>query len=177
MPRFTKADITFHSDGYRERKPAVNVKIYDSLAEGFAKWNGPDWIGDHPDTDARFTVEWIEEHVTDDCQSDYFNMACETGYEYAETDAQEIWGSHVRVYSQGRSGGWAVVDGIDDDVASWNAIAVARWGKFARWARSTADDTMARVVDMIYHNAFERWAEEESERIGSDAFAPENLRA
>jgi hypothetical protein len=175
MARFKKSDITFHSDGYRERKPAVNVKVYDSLAQGFAKWAAVE-----PDHDPRFTVEWIEANLSDEAQSDYFTFACENGIEDAENDAQELWGSRlygrdVTVYTEGRSGGWLIVDGIDIDVESWDAIAVAKWGKFARWARATADYTMARMVDMIYINRFDQWADEESERIGAEAFSPESM--
>ena len=168
MARFTKEDITYHSDGWSGRRPAVNVKVHDTLAQGFAKW-----AKDEPDHDPRFTVEWIEANLSDERQSDWFGLACESGYEDAENDAQEIWGSHVKVYSQGRSGGWAVVDGIDQDVDSWDAIKVSEWAKWAKWTRANADYTMARMVDLIYINVFDQWQEEESERIGGEAFAPE----
>lgn len=168
MPRFTKEDITTHYD--RERKPAVNVKVHDTLDDGYAMWEA-----DNPGHDPRFTVKWIDANLDFDAQQDYFGFACQSGYETAEQDAQEIWGSHVRVYSEGRSGGWAVVDGIDQDISSWDAIAVAKWGRFARYARGTADYTMALMCDLIYINVFEQWTEEESELIGSEAFSPESM--
>jgi hypothetical protein len=171
MPRFKKSDIEFHSDGFgRERKPAVNVKVYESLDQGYAKWRA-----DNADADPRFTVEWIEANLSDDTREHYFTFACESGFEDAQNDAIEIWGKGVKVYSEGRSGGWAVVDGIDTDVASWDAIELGKWAKWAKWARSTADYTMALMVDLIYINRFDSWVEEESERIGADAFAPESM--
>ena len=170
MPKFRKDDITFHSDGYRGSRPAVNVKVYDSLAEGFAKWQA-----DEADPDPRYTVEWIETNLSDEARERWFEAACESGWEDAQNDAEEVFGRGVKVYGEGRSGGWLVVEGIDDDVSSWDAIAVSRWAKFARWARGTADYTMARMVDLIYYNRFDLWVEEESERIGGEAFAPESM--
>ena len=172
MPHFSKSDIEYHSDGFgRSRVPAVNVKVHDSLADGFAKWQA-----DNPDADPRFTVEWIESNLSDEAQYDYFGFACESGYEQAENDAQEIFGSHTKVYSQGRQGGWAIIQGIDEeDVERWDAIELGKWAKWARWARSTADYTMALMVDLIYINRFDSWQEEQSERIGSEAFSPESM--
>ena len=170
MPHFSKSDIEYHAD--HKRRPAVNVKVHDSLAQGFAKWQH-----DNPDADPRFTVEWIESNLSDEARGDWFGIACEHGYEQAQEDAREIFeDGSLRVYSEGRQGGWAIIDGIDaESVEAWDAIELGKWAKWARWARSTADYTMALMVDLIYFNRFDSWQEEESERIGSAAFAPESM--
>jgi len=176
----TKEDVEFHSDGFRPSKPAVNVKVYDSLDNGFRKWKL-----DYPDHDPRFTVEWIEEHVSDDHASDIFWWTCQMRWEDLEAEAQEIWGSHMindhrgrhqstKVYSEGRSGGWAVVDGIDHDVDSWDAIEFNKWKRFAKFARATADYVMVDVVDYIYENDFQEWQLEESELAAPEI--PEGMR-
>ena len=177
----TKEDIEFHSDGFRQAKPAVNVKVYDSLTNGFRKWHV-----DNPDADKRYTEEWIEENLTDEQTSDIFWWQCEMRWEDLEMEAQEIWGHdmiedrrgrhyRVKVYSEGRSGGWAIVEGIDHDVDSWDAIEFNKWKRFAKFARATADYIMVDVVDYIYNNQFEEWQLEESELAAPEM--PEGIRA
>jgi len=160
----SKEDIEFHSDGYRDSKPAVNVKVYDSLTNGFCKWKR-----DNPDENPHFTLDWIEAHVSDESLQQGFWSMCEMRWDDLETEAQEIWGSHmytdrygarkhsIKVYSEGRSGGWAIVDGINNDVSSWDAIEFTQWKRFAKFARAVADGIMWDVVDSIYNNAFEEW--------------------
>lgn len=161
-----KEDIEFHSDGYRDSKPAVNVKVYDSLTNGFSKWKLY-----NPDENPHFTLNWIEEHVTDESLDHMFWFTCEMRWEDIEAEAQEIWGSRMiedhrgrhhstKVYSEGRSGGWAVVDGINNDVDSWDAIEFSKWRRFAKFARATADGIMWDVVDSIYHNDFQEWKDQ-----------------
>ncbi len=161
----TKADIEFHSDGYghQHSKPAVNVKVYKSMAEGFREFSKatPDM---HPD----FTEEWIDENLSDEEVNSYWEFAVERAWEFLEDDAQEIFDTHVKVYSEGRSGGWAIVDGINQDVDSWDAIEFSKWKKFAKYARDHADGIMYDIVDGIYYNKFEDWRDERSE-----SYAPE----
>src|SRR5215471_19136928 len=137
----TKEDIEFHSDGFRPGRPAVNVKVYDSLDSGFQKWEQ-----DNPDHDPSFTMEWIEENIDDEKLDSLFWHMCEIRWDDIEWEAREIWGdnaytdSHgrrryaIQVYSEGRSGGWAVVDGINTDVDSWDAIEFNSWKRFAKFA-------------------------------------------
>jgi hypothetical protein len=50
------------------------------------------------------------------------------------------------------------------DVDEWDAVALAKWRKFERFARATAAHIMADVIDSIYVNEF-CWAlDEEAER-------------
>jgi hypothetical protein len=167
----TKEDIEFHSDGFRASKPAVNVKVYQSFDNGLAVW-----LKDNPDEDRRFNSEWIEEHMTDDQVSDIFWSTCEMRWDDLWDEAREIWGwdmvhtgpqgarqSRIKVYSEGRSGGWAIVDGIDTDVEGWDAIEFNKWKRFAKFAR--ADYIMVDVADCIYNNFFIPWREEESEQM------------
>jgi len=163
----TKEDIEFHSDGFRPSHPAVNVKVYDSLTNGYKKWRES-----NPDENPRFTLDWIEENISDDRGNDLFWSICQLRWEDIENEAREIWDSRqyspnnkhtINVYSEGRSGGWAIVSGINTDVESWDAIEFNKWRRFAKFARATADGIMWDVVDSIYCNEFEIWRDEQSE--------------
>lgn len=174
----SKEDIEYHSDGFRDSKPAVNVKVYDSLSQGFKKWS------EYEECDPRFTEEWIEENLSDEALDSTFWWIIEIRWEDLENEAREIWNSRqyppnnkhtINVYSEGRSGGWAIVDGINTDVDSWDAIEFSKWRRFAKFARTTADYIMADVVDSIYCNRFEEWQLEQSE-LAAPNF-PEGIRA
>ena len=54
----------------------------------------------------------------------------------------------VKVYSDGRSGGWLVVHGLPD-VESWDAIDLGRWAKFEKMIRGLVDD--GYPYDFIWH--------------------------
>lgn len=152
-----KADIEYHGLGYGgNRVPAVNVKVHDSLDRGFLKWKN-----DNPDADERFTMEWIEEHVSDDAGNSLFWLTCEVGWEELQEKAREIYGKHVKVYSEGRSGGWAYIDGINTDVETWDAIEFTKWRSFSNFAKRGKQYIMYNVVDGIYYNAFDNWAQEQ----------------
>jgi hypothetical protein len=160
----SKEDIEFHSDGYRPGNPAVNVKVYDSISSvklpiclgGSHPAGKPEEFKWHY-TEPEFTADWVEEHLTDEEYWDYFNMACELGWEELQNIADDIWQDtwhHPKVYSEGRSGGWAVVHNLPD-VESWDAIMLAKWRKFSRIAKATAEYIPEQVMTTIYFNRFE----------------------
>lgn len=177
-----KEDIEFHKLGYNS-VPAVNVKVYDSLSNGFRKFVETEG---EENIDPRFTEEWIEENVPQDAFEYYWMDACEQGWDDLQNKACEIYGSQMiedrsgrhfryRVYSEGRSGGWAYIDGINHDVESWDAIEFSQWKRFAEYARIRADWIMYDIVWAIYHNRFEEWQLEQSELAAPEI--PEGLRA
>jgi len=167
-----KSEIEYHQlgYGYTRRVPAVNVKVYESISSGFKKW-----AKDNPDKDARFTEEWIAEHVSDELGERHFQWACEDGWEQLQQRAEEIYGKHVKVYSEGRSGGWAYIHGMDTDVESWDAIEFGQWRSFSKFAKEVASGIMYSVVENIYHNMFEAWANEQSELAAPEI--PEGVTA
>ena len=153
-----KADIEYHQLGYGYKVvPAVNVKVYGSLTSGYNKWKK-----DNPDADKRFTLEWIEEQIPDD--DDTFWFCCERGWEELQEEAERIYGGYgIKVYSEGRSGGWAYIDGMNTDVDTWDAIEFTQWRSFSNFAKRGKEWIMYNVVDVIYYNQFEAWRDEESE--------------
>ena len=167
---YTKDDVQFHSDGYREGRPAVNVKVYGwacgvplPLELGSSYPVGrPDLLETHY-TEPLFTHEWSEEHVDDETGSAFFWQACTDGFEMLQEDALEIFGRGVEVFAEGRSGGWAVVDGLPA-IEEWDAIDLGKWRKFEKIAKSYAEDIPRVTVDLIYANCFLPWYSEELER-------------
>jgi hypothetical protein len=163
-----KADVEFHSDGYgRATHPAVNVKCYkgiESVTLPFSEGSSGHIGGPMTEhfSDPAFTHDWVRENVTADDLDACWQFACERGWEMLQDDAREIFGAHVKVYSEGRSSGWAVVEGLPE-FAGWDAVMLGKWAKFSKWAKAQADDIMYQVVTGIYYNEFEP-AREESER-------------
>ena len=152
--RFRKEDVETHSDGFRPSLPAVNVKVYGSWTDQDAA----EVLAENASTDERFSVEWLEER--EDELSWLFWEACSSGWEMIEQDAEEIFGGGVKVSAEGRQGGWAVVDGLPD-LEQWDAVMVAKWAKFRRYARAEAENVPRAMVSIAYINAFEPWAAEQ----------------
>ena len=80
--------------------------------------------------DARFT-EAAFDALPDDAKEAAWNFACERALEDLQAAAEDIFGDRAKVYSEGRSGGWASVHGLPP-VESWDAIDVSRWARFCR---------------------------------------------
>ena len=149
---FRKCDIVYHCDGYGPSRPAVNVKIHGSGLEVRAQGMRA-FREDAPDADPRFTWEWIDVNVPEDAHSDYWQFACELGFEHAVQLAQEIFGP-IECFLEGRSDGWFVTDYTAEDVETWDAIMVTKWGRFAKACREQADSVPCMFVDLLYYNVF-----------------------
>lgn len=124
----------------------MNVKVYGTLnpealaeverdfAPGFAHWAAnllaggifPDWAWD---------------------------AALEQGWERLKEDAREVFGDRVKVYSEGRSGGWAVLHGLPD-VESWDAIALSRFARFCRFAGMAVKDVPYQAAAIAALNVY-----------------------
>jgi hypothetical protein len=155
MRGYSRDDVQTHSDGFRDSLPAVNVKVYDSLADGYKKFRADD-----PDADAGFTLDWIEENVSEEALDALFWHTCEWETEYVEGFVAEILGPHATLERQGRSGGWLAIRGLDD-LDEWDAVQLAKWRKFEKWTRDVADGIMASLVQTIYINDYE-WSQDET---------------
>lgn len=149
-----KADIQWHSTGMcGPRTPAVNVKVYHfDVGAVLARYGASEFPG--------LTEAWIDAELTETQRDEWFNDACALAWEHLQTDAEEIFGPLAKVYSEGRSSGWATVapggkrQFDADDVAGWDAVALAKWARFAKWARLQADDVAFLYVSLIYSNVF-----------------------
>ena len=154
-----KSDVQFHRDGYGPSHPAINVKVRNgSLEQGVRAFHAA-----NPEIPERFTENWIRANVPQDALDNWWNTACQSGFELAESDAQEIFGKHVKVYSEGRSSGWLIVEGLPD-FDTWNAPMLAKWAKFSRYCEAYVKDIPYQTVDLIYYNVFKP-AEQEQDAV------------
>ncbi len=135
---------------YGSDRPAVNVKVYRSL------WDVKFPLEDAPEG---ITREWIES-LGEDRLDELFWDTCSFEWEMIAQDAAEIFGPHVKVEQDGRSGGWAVVTGLDD-IADWDAVALAKWRRFEKYARAIAHGVPEQ---MVYSLACNEWETEQNER-------------
>lgn len=157
-----KADVTYHSDGYRRSRPAVNVKVYarptDAMAIRVLRDEGQS-------LSCGFSLAWIEEHLTEREQMHFWDLALEDAWEQLREDvnAESVFGRHVDIYSEGRSSGWAVVEGIES-ADDWDAIRLGRWAKFVRYCRETVHGIPYQYLGLIYLNVFEPQYDKAKER-------------
>jgi hypothetical protein len=156
----SKADVEFHSEHGRGR-PAVNVKVDSDINRvalplelGQVREQGESEFKTIL-TEPEFTHDWIRANVDEETLYAIDEDVRRQGWEQAQQVAEEVFGSDVKVYSQGRSGGWAVVDGIDDDVEGWDAIQLAKWRTFSHRLGEIADDIPRMLVESIYSNEFQ----------------------
>lgn len=157
--RYTKEDVDTHADGfYGPSLPAVNVKVY----EGLESVSFPLDDADAPE----LTLEWIEEHMSEEDLSWLFGHTCENEWEMIQQDAQTIFSDYtVTVEAQGRSGGWACVKGLPD-IEEWDAVLLAKWRKFERFARQIAAGVPEQMAYSIALNEYACWEEEQTEESG-----------
>lgn len=154
MARFRKSDISFH-DG----RPAVNVKVHfpRSFYDGTMA----------RETESEYGLPgfaaWWDAHADDESFGWLFDAACEGEREtFAEWEnsgnldyapAFPDYSGRLKMYQDGRSGGWLVVEGLPD-VESWDAVMVSRWARFARVARSFAQAVPATMMSIAAMNPY-----------------------
>ncbi len=151
MRTYTRDDVQTH---YGSDRPAVNVKIYRDLSDGFRDLSK---YGD--DAPEGFTEEWVRETFSDQYLDEVFWITCGWEFEYLESwatspDDALFPDHHVTLEQDGRSGGWVVVTGLPD-IEEWDAILLARWRKFERIARELADDIPYQWVTSLLYNEWE----------------------
>ena len=175
--------IDYHGHGYDgHRRPMVNVKCH--LWENGNAGSWPDAVlhdvaedcGEDP---ARFVAWW--RHKAEERTGEGWNDGTALGelvdgregygwrseaagdaFESAGEDAAAIFGEYPRpkVYAEGRSGGWLVVDGLPS-VDTWDAVALGRWRRFERYVRAAVDDFPRAVAWLVCANTYR--AEREAE--------------
>ena len=158
---YSRADVRTHSDNFGPRRPAVNVKVYRDIRDAWPEFERTE----RPEPG--FTLEWIEEHVTEERLGEIFGHCAEAEFEYLERWATGADGDslfpddRVTLHVEGRSGGWIAVDGLRD-IEEWSAVELARWRRFERIARELADGVPYQMLCSIEINEFE-WARAEAE--------------
>ena len=108
---YTKDDVEMHREGYGyTRTPAINVKFYGYI--------DPDKVADRLGCSPERAETCLQYAGT--TLADMF-------WDDAEDIARDIFGDKsLKVYSEGRSGGWLVVKGLPD-IEYWDAIILGKW--------------------------------------------------
>lgn len=156
-----KADIQRSYHQGHVGMPMVNVKTHGVMPDTDAEWRAlavtvADDIGSRGE-DTDLFAEWVMSlYDADDSlfHDTAWEAACEQGWIMLQTDAEETFGPAAKVYSAGRSGGWCVVEGIGD-VDGWDAVMVAKWGRFCKWAAGTVESIPYDMVAFLYLNHWE----------------------
>lgn len=136
MKTYRKDDVETHGERYnRTQYPAVNVKCYSFPS----CWKIADYLKCTPEQ-----AEKAGEFA--------FESAQEQFWENVQAYADECFGKgKTKVYSAGRSGGWAVVEGLPT-IESWDAIQLGKWRKFETGLKSsvkylTSFETFAKNIE------------------------------
>jgi hypothetical protein len=160
---YSRDDVQTHSDGYRESLPAVNIKVYTTIDQAWDQFQREELA----EEDSDFTLEWIEENISEELLQARWEGACEFEYEYFEAwatgkDGDSLFpDDSVTLEIEGRSGGWIAVRGLPE-LEEWDAVRIARWRKFERIARDIADGIPYQVLSLVYINDY-GWARTERE--------------
>lgn len=143
MRTYSKNDVQLHCEHMQSGHPAVNVKVYrtpttDDVVERFKC----------SEAQAQRACEYC------------FNSMQQIFWEEIEPMAQEIF-PHVKVYSEGRSGGWLVVHGLPE-VETWDAVMLGKWRKFENMVKVTIKGNCDKTawLDSIEAN---KWYQEGAE--------------
>ena len=154
---YKRDDVETHSEHGRSH-PAINVKARNlfgsyALREAWAA-QGAD------EATIEKALEWCWE------------MHAENFWEQAQSDAEDVFGASVKVYSQGRSGGWLIVHGLSN-MDDWDAISLGHWRKFETWCKGnvkylTSDEAIREMVECNDWLGFE--AAKDAAK-GAEAFA------
>jgi hypothetical protein len=110
---YSRDSVETHNEHYGKVRPAVNVKVYH-LPSAFK-------ISDH------FKCS---EEIAEKAGGFAFDSACEQFWSEAQGIFDDVYGPHVAtIYSEGRSGGWLVVDGLDS-IENWSLMQLNKWHSF-----------------------------------------------
>lgn len=176
---------------YRQGLPAVNVKVYRSLAEEVRLQR------DRDEFSGAF-LDWVVGLLDAEYPplDDVWECATGGAWDDLAEEADHVFGPGVEISQAGRSGGWCVVSGIgdpedwatvcvrcgwgegdhdDDDECEGfraNAERMNQWDEFEVSARNLADDVPYSMLTLLYLNDWDRLREEREELASRFAHLP-----
>jgi hypothetical protein len=129
-----------------DRPPMVNIKVQSfEIPEGDAFTELLNEFTLEPKLAALDPVELrerVERHLEKfDDTGEIFQVICEDHYELAKDDASEHFfpDYNIQVSTEGRSGGWLVVEGLPD-VDTWGAKLLQTWKEFVDFCNTLVAD-------------------------------------
>ena len=205
---YTVEDLDWHTDRpYGERLPALNVKAYPDLNRvdyadvcadlgldsGTLAPTGKEDEDGEPEV-LPFGADWIRGRYDDGTAQDLYDgpdaWAREAAWDDAREAARELFGDlpgvgNVEVWSAGRSGGWATVQGLPDleeleeleERANGEEVQEAEeareelerilgaWAEFEARGRATVEDLGRAIAWHVGANVFEHEAREYAEEL------------
>jgi hypothetical protein len=165
-----KSDIdTYYDDWKRERLPSIYVKVNDAYRWATFAREAATEHGASAE-EAQSFADWCDEHDEDEDLYWLFDAACQSGWENAQCDADNVFDTAVTVRACGRSGGHLVVDGLPD-IDSWDAVAVAKWGRFVRYCEAGVKNVPYEMAVLAWLNVGEPMLAEADAEAAEDAAA------
>ena len=146
--KLKKADIKISYHNGTRGEPMLNIKVH-RMPGGWTDSTIEKEFSCSPDVAAK-----AGEFAFESAQEMFFDDIKET--------AREIFGGHVTICTEGRSGGWLIVSGLYP-VESWDAVSVARWAGFARMVQEEIDSLLSWETTQETISA-NRWAEPGAEQ-------------
>lgn len=161
--------LSYHQ-GTRNQ-PMINVKVHNPTIPPL-DGETPTLVTGRPSQSGGDTFNsMIDEHITDprllamdrselrDLVEKYieshdwiFQTACESEFEQATTDAQELFANpRLKCWLGGRSGGWFIVDGLPD-VESWGIDELTAWAELERLCKGLVDGIGYTMLDLTLLN-------------------------
>ncbi len=143
------ATVTMRREGGRIY-PAVNVKVYH--------YDGPSaQPAEDAGEDAAKFADWLDQQ-SDHEREFWWRCAVENGWDRIQECATDRFGPGVAVYSAGRSGGWAIVEGLPDpngeDAEVYDEFPLKAWEAFETDCAAIVKDLAYQVGDLFYFNAY-----------------------
>lgn len=195
LPRNTyrKSDVDLHPHNH-SMVPAVNVKLRytlrnpgpnynNSLSQLLAAVRRDIGTEDFEGNDISWvTAEWLDQHLLGDDDALILKLeewACQEAWEeYIQEDARQCFPdlrpqylgngryNNYLVVSEGRSAGWAVIPALPP-LEEWDAVMLARWRRFSKYARQGADDIPYQMLhDYLSNYAHAHMLRLTRERLG-----------
>lgn len=136
--------------------PMVNVKVHGMYGADWAELGRRVEEEEGADGFAAWFEAWTDADEYGNGMEPWFAAACEMGFDMLQQYAEEIWPAYaVKVWPAGRSGGWAVVEGLPD-VDDWDAVMLAKWARFEKWAREETAGIPYDVAALVCLNVYDR---------------------
>ena len=126
---YRKGDVQTHRDGpCRSSRPAVCVKVHDFGPTAQAVIDRFGCTEEQAEQAIQFAYQAAQQQFWHDWTEP--DESGEPEYD-GKTQAVQHFGSGTTVYSEGRSDGWLVVDGLPD-IETWDAVMLSKWRKFEK---------------------------------------------
>jgi hypothetical protein len=135
-------EITLHGGN-----PAINIKCYKGFFDAELS----------PDMDPDFNDKWVQDNMTEEAQSFWWNQTAEWEVEHLIDEGKRIFDDidySPEIFQSGRSGGWLEVRGLPDP-EDWDKDLIDAWIEFERLCTLIVEDFPRTLLETVYANVWE----------------------